>query len=434
MTSSSSGTSSSEEAEKDKKGKKKKKKTKKDKKEKKDKAAKKDKKKDKKEAKDGKKAKKKQERAEQWECDRPEAVRLVIQLLEMDPGVFVELGECIFDKLDANQSVNIETLDSKHLKKKLRHLLKALRIGSDNTGFTSPDPKVSFRTLFDLCVKDAQEHMGSKQQKMQAAMDALAAQTASSQATPPARTSADLAPARGPTGPEDEADETKAQKSDDGMQSDADAAPVPEAPKQPKKKGPQLPSPGIFACEEEQEEESEAEENLGPKVEGNEREGVDLRALPAKSGRQEWMMTPGESLAGVFGGGGPRKGDAYQVKRSTEEQKKFEELMAARGPSLAEQNKEGNVDATTAAADFKKRQKEHEIEWGSSKPEKRQRGPGGMAGDGDGFDHGHEAFDPDKDMEVARPMSGVDFSKLVEDSSGRLAGRFHRSHVASSFL
>merc|ERR1712217_131017 len=44
------------------------------------------------------------------------------------------------------------------------------------------------------------------------------------------------------------------------------------------------------------------------------------------------------------------------------------------------------------------------------------------------------SFDPEQDLVVRKPITGADFSKLVENSSAGLAGRFSRSAVATSFL
>merc|ERR1712151_1216414 len=62
--------------------------------------------------------------------------------------------------------------------------------------------------------------------------------------------------------------------------------------------------------------------------------------LPEESAREAWMSMPHELLAGAFGDA-PGKRDQFEVKRSPEEQAKYEKMMKDRGESLLDRKKKG---------------------------------------------------------------------------------------------
>eukprot|EP00928_Gymnodinium_smaydae_P003864 TRINITY_DN11367_c0_g4_i1.p1 TRINITY_DN11367_c0_g4~~TRINITY_DN11367_c0_g4_i1.p1 ORF type:complete len:422 (-),score=128.68 TRINITY_DN11367_c0_g4_i1:142-1347(-) len=400
--SSSSSSSSSESA---KKQKKKKDKKKKDKKSKKDKSKKQ--KKQKKEAKQRKRA----ERAEDWQCDRAEGVRLVRQLLELDNNVAEELGP-VFEALDEGETVNIDGLENKHVKKKLRHLLQALRLHAvDGKGFKTADPGVSFTSLFESVVKEARKSLKGGQQVV-CNVDAPVAPA-------PAVVRAPEPPPAVAAVPDPAPEETPP----------VEQAPAAAPAKRRRTVGPQRPMPGIEAVEDEEESKSE-DEFQGPRDAQSERKGVDLDSLDYEGPkREQWMTMHGDALGGVFGDAAGGR-DCFEVGRSKEERAAFEEAYKKRGPSLLQQTQEGAFkDAKELQENAKKRKVGADI-WGVAAAEQSSASAAASS-------KGPEVrrpFDPEQDMQTSRPISADAFQKLVENSGAGLAGRFGRSQVATCFL
>lgn len=81
-----------------------------------------------------------------------------------------------------------------------------------------------------------------------------------------------------------------------GYSGEAEELPI-EAPRI---RGPQLPGATVGAVADD-EEASESDAEAGPRGEGEEREGVDLRYVdPEKSGREEWMTMAPERIFVAF--------------------------------------------------------------------------------------------------------------------------------------
>eukprot|EP00411_Alexandrium_monilatum_P049505 CAMPEP_0175447768 /NCGR_PEP_ID=MMETSP0095-20121207/60980_1 /TAXON_ID=311494 /ORGANISM="Alexandrium monilatum, Strain CCMP3105" /LENGTH=142 /DNA_ID=CAMNT_0016748131 /DNA_START=81 /DNA_END=506 /DNA_ORIENTATION=+ len=109
----------------------------------------------KKELKKDKKERQRAERADAWDCDRTDAVRLLRQLLQIDPRAADDL-KGVFCAIDNGEIVTVNGLEDKHVKKKLRHLLQALRLTpTEDQGFRTADRKVSFTALFQACLRKA---------------------------------------------------------------------------------------------------------------------------------------------------------------------------------------------------------------------------------------------------------------------------------------
>jgi len=395
------------------KAKRKKDKSKKDKKSKKAKKAKKDDKK-------GKKAKKDDKRIEatkEWFCDRLDAVKYTRQLLEIDSNVATEL-EVLFESLDEGEVVRIDGLENMQVKKKLRHLLKALKLTPEGeNGFKSADRKVSFTTLFSETLRRAKEKNAAEA----AAVVVIAPES-------PPQVQQNL--------PAVAADSRAAAATECGEDSGLlEEAPPPPKPKRPRMKGPQLPMPGIGAVEDSEGEGSSDGDDQGPKLQGAERVGVDLNSLQVGRQRESWMTEAHGSLGGMFADApaAARKGDSYQVKRSQAEVEAFEKMMKERGASLMEETKEGKFqrdDAKKHVDDLRKKMTAHEEQWGmSEKQQDRQKLAANAGASG-----GRKAFNPEEDLRVRKPISGADFTKFVEEAGGELAGRFSRGQVATSFL
>lgn len=406
--SSSSSSESSGKAKKKKKEKDKGKKDKKGKKEKKDKSK-----------KDDKKDKKRIERAEAWECDKPEAVRLIKALVQIDSNLDSEL-EGVFTAIDSGEIVRIDGLENKQVRKKLRHLLQALRLSpADGQAFKSPDKKVSFTALFRNCLKGAR--LGT------------------SAAVPDPEMCREVQPTdpRGHTArAAGNADAVEAAPASVDEQPENIPAPAKRGPV-----GPQLPMPGIGPAGTSgvgaSDEEPDAD---GPRMEGEERQGVDLDALYDKLQRPEWMTVPCAELAGAFGEAPPRKGDRFSVKRTREEQEAFEKAMQDRGDSLLQQKMEGKFTEHTKAGDeavehLRKQARKAQEVWGLSEKDQQRAAAGILPGtQSSGPSAGRRAFDPERDMRSVKPISKDDFAKLVENSGSDLMGRFSRSQVSTSFL
>merc|ERR1712039_880956 len=100
--------------------------------------------------------------------------------------------------------------------------------------------------------------------------------------------------------------------------------------------------------------------------------------------------------------------------------------MKARGPSLLQQSAEGRFAEHRDEHDAMRKRKVGASDadmWGQSENAQMNRGATKVAS---GAEFVRRAFDPEQDMLSAtrKPMSPEDFSKLVENSSGALAGRF----------
>lgn len=374
--------------------------------------SKKDKKKAKKSEKKAKKAEKKAVRAEAWDCDRPEAVRLIKQLLQLDPGTADEL-RAVFEMIDAGDTVRIDGLESKHVKKKLRHLMQALKLAPvDGQGFKTASKKVSFLSLFTNCLKAAKKGAAG------AAPVPVPEPSPAAAAVEPEPAAAEASPGA----------DAPAEMAVDGEPAAA------AAPARPRVVGPQLPMPGVGpAVGGSSSDEEEAEDGAGPRVEGAERQGVDLDDIPMQSRREAWMTTPHESIAAAFGEGGGRKADKYEVKRTKEEQEAFEKMFKDRGPSLLQEKMEQKFADHEEEMDKVRQRKVGAPDiWGVSAKE-QERNAGAPAAPSRGLAL-KRPFDPETDLRVTKPITGADFASLVDSSISGLAGRFSRGQVATSFL
>jgi len=415
--SSSSSSSSSSQVKKKKEKKSKKKDKKKDKK-----SDKKDKKAEKKTDKKAKKEAKRLERTADWDFDRSEVNRLVAQLLQLDEDIADEL-RAVFQQIDGGDVVRIDGLDNKSARKKLRHLFQSFGlIVAGEQGFRTPTKKVSFVQLFEESLKKAK---GSGK--------ATSTSAAPSQDDAGAKKRASLEAKYQPM----EVDEAAAPAAEAEPPSEFLAFGETEAPASapaPQKKvvGPKLPGADLGpAGGEDSEDEGPEEADMGPRVEGQEREGVDLDRVPKRSERQAWMSMMHESMSGAFGDGdGPGRKDKYEVQRSQEERKKFEEAYAKRGKSLLEEQRENKfVGHEEEHANVRKRKVGPSDIWGMSAKDIESGGVAAAAPK-----EQRRSFDPEKDMEVAKPVSREQFNSLVENSAGALSGRFSRSQIATSFL
>merc|ERR1712176_848717 len=66
----------------------------------------------------------------------------------------------------------------------------------------------------------------------------------------------------------------------------------------------------------------------------------DLDDLPEKSQREEWMSMEHDALAGAF-----KKAQKFEVRRSAEDEEKFEKMYKDRGASLLERKAKGDFAA-----------------------------------------------------------------------------------------
>lgn len=381
-------------------GSEKKKKIKKDKKDKKDKKEKKDKKDKKPKKKDDEKERKRIERAESWNCERGDAVRQIGALLQLDAAVEEEL-DGVFEAIDEGETVRIDGLQNKQARKKLRHLLQAFRLTQEDNGqaYRSCELKVSFKSIYQECLGRAKEHFAAKP------VETIDAE------------------------PEEEVVEAPDEPMDPraGYSGEAEELPI-EAPRI---RGPQLPGATVGAVADD-EEASESDAEAGPRGEGEEREGVDLRYVdPEKSGREEWMTMAPESMAGLFMDGNgmirKKKADVFAVKRSKEEQEDFEKAFKERGPSLLSQQQQGAFSEAKDAQDSMRKRKVGTSDiWGMSEKDQDRQAAGAPTR--------RKSFDPEKDLVTTKPITSDAFAKLVENSQSGLTGRFSRGGVSSSFL
>lgn len=344
-------------------------------------------------------------------------------MLEIDASVATEL-EVIFESMDDGEVVRIDGLENVQVKKKLRHLLKALKltpVGSD--GFKSPDRKVAFAYLFGDCLRRAHEKNAAENPAAVPAVVSLDEE--------PAKTS-QVAPLPG--------DARAAAAGDCGEEA---PAPPPEAPKpkRPRTKGPQLPSACIGAVEGSDDEASveSSDHDNGPRLVGQEREGVDLGALP-KRHRDGWMTDAAGELGGLFNEApncGTRKpGSLFEIQRSKAEQDAYEKAMKARGGSLLEETRSGKFadgDSKQHVENMHKKLSAEADQWGMSEKQQDQKRAMGAVG-GAGAPKAHRPFNPEEDMRQRKPMDAGAFSKFVEESKGELGGRFSRGQLTTSFL
>jgi len=361
--------------------------------------------------KDDKKAKKeKSDKSAIWDYDRSEAIRLVGQLLSYSADICEELMGVV-EALDKGEIVSIDGLENKQIKKKVRHLLQALKlVHIEGKGFQSPNRRVSFAALLDACVSEATS-LGVD--------PALPAQEA------PACTNLCG------TNPEMATKQELHDPIEDVVEHCGDE--TVQEPSKPRVKGPQLPLPCISSNANVPECESSEESEEGPRIEGTERQGVDLDGLPEVAQHEEWMSMPHAEIAGAFIGepGKSAKKEQFAVGRSEEERAAFEDAFKKRGPSLLQQVAEGNFsDSRDEVERRHKKQKSSQDLWGRSARE-QQRQSADNASCGGAM---HRSFDPEKDLKTVKPISGEDFSRLVSNSNSDLAGRFGRGHFTTSFL
>mmetsp|Transcript_16168 Transcript_16168/g.34991 ORF Transcript_16168/g.34991 Transcript_16168/m.34991 type:complete len:418 (-) Transcript_16168:99-1352(-) len=404
---------------------------KKDKKKKHDKGKKqKSKKEEKKSKKKSKKQEKKEKRSEQWDFDREDAVRHIGQLLLLDSRIDEELLG-VFEALDGGDSIQIDGLQNRQARKKLRHLLKTLKMSEGESGFKTASKKVSFTSIFKTCVAEARKNFkGPTEQTLSSAAATHGQRKAAvDKYAAAAPSDADAASAASPRAPEGEMSPAPAASFNEGP---SPLPAVPDPTPASRRVGPQLPGASVGPAQggENSSDDEDEDGGAGPRVEGEERMGVDLNDMPRHTAREEWMSTPHASIAAAFGEGEIKR-DKYEVKRSKEDQEAFEKLFKARGPSLLQQKMEnkfaGHEDEMEAA---RKRKNTTSDLWGMGVKEQAMGSAGATASAPT-----RRSFDPDKDMaDTPKPMSRDDFSKLVENSVSGLSGRFGRGNVATSFL
>ncbi|CAK9058727.1 unnamed protein product [Durusdinium trenchii] len=214
--------------------------------------------------KDDEKEKKRAERAETWNCERGDAVRQIGALLQLDAAVEEEL-DGVFEAIDEGETVRIDGLQNKQARKKLRHLLQAFRLTQEENGqaYRSCELKVSFKSIYQECLIRAKEHFVAK-------------------------------PVDVEEPEEEEPDQAEPEAFDPRAGYSGEAEEAEAAPPAARIRGPQLPGATVGASELHSGSESDGE--AGPRGEGEEREGVDLRyADPVQSGREEWMTMAPES-------------------------------------------------------------------------------------------------------------------------------------------
>lgn len=324
--------------------------------------------------------------SEEWAFDRSEAMRLIADLVAMD--VSMENGLLmLFKRLQDDETVQIDGLE-KRVQKKLRHLFKSMKFVESGSKAWKRPKKVKVKKL----LKEMLKEIG-----------------------PPAAV-AEPEPKRARVEPEGPAIEG------------------PAMPAQPSRivKGPMRPTAEMLAAASARvAEDSDGED--GPAPEGAidayaaRRQDLDSIVKPARV-REEWMVDPGDKLRGAFEG--PKEaivGDRYAVKRSREEEEAFEMAFRARGASLMDEVQSGKFnakdlraarekyEAATASSDL----------WGMSA---RNQMVAGELNSG-----GRRAFDPEKDLEMKRPMAQSGFQNLINDAKS-VNDRFKRSGVATSFL
>lgn len=385
---------------------------------------------DKKEEKKAKKAEKSSKHTQAWEFDRAEVVRLIESLLQLDPRIADEL-KGVFQQIDTGDTVRIDGLDNKQAKKKLRHLFQALRLlSTEDHGFKTPSRKVSFVDLFQESLGKARR-ADTKTTPGPASIPAPVRETAA-QAACKRELERELADAAGTDADRDAAD-GRSDPSIGNVEADTVAAPAKKKIVGPQRPGADIGPAGPSSDEDEDEDEL-APADAGPRLPGEEREGVDINDLPEQSQRQAWMSMPEASIEGAFGGGGPsRKGDVFAVKRSAEEQAEFEKMYLRRGTSLIQQQREGKFAGDQENIERARKRTCGPSDagmWGMSAKEQERGGTDPTQT----VSVGRKTFDPEQDLRSSKPMTSTEFSSLLEASATGLTGRFSRSAVATSFL
>eukprot|EP00397_Hematodinium_sp_SG-2012_P054724 GEMP01066224.1.p1 GENE.GEMP01066224.1~~GEMP01066224.1.p1 ORF type:complete len:218 (+),score=54.50 GEMP01066224.1:450-1103(+) len=200
-------------------------------------------------------------------------------------------------------------------------------------------------------------------------------------------------------------------------------------------KGPARPTPEMLAAAADAlvATEEKSDEEAGPLPMGAEGEDVyadrrqDLDNLETgEPTREEWMLTPGERLKFAFGGPKEAIGDKFAVKRSKEEEEAFERAFNARGVPLMQQVQSGQFnseDMKAAVAKYDMASASNDL-WGLSARDQMAAGAAKT---------GRRPFDPERDMDIKKSMSGASFQNMVAEAKG-MSDRFKRSGVATSFL
>lgn len=361
------------------------------------------KKKDKKAEKQENKQKQRAERAKTWQCDRGEIVRLIKHIIALDPGddPATQMG-AIFDALDAGEALHLDGLQDQRARKKLRHLMQAMRLVplDGGVGFKSADRRVSFSALFATCLELARGSPGCSSVAVASTVKSNGTKTKGVDDHPhsgPADGVAHVADRQAglldPKPPFHESAEDEDALEADKVSAQSDPMPG------PRKVGPQLPCPGVGSTgagdSSSDDADSGAEDgSAGPRLEGDEREGVDLNGLPEASRREEWMNMPHASVAGMFADAPGVKNERFGIKRSPEEQAAFEKMVKARGPSLLQQQMEGEFkDHAQDQESVRKRKNPTATSdaWGMSAKEQDRHAAGKVA------PPSRKEFDPEKD-------------------------------------
>merc|ERR1719230_721159 len=157
------------------------------------------------------------------------------------------------------------------------------------------------------------------------------------------------------------------------------------------------------------------DDDVGPKVEGEERKGVDFEDLAVhekKRKREEWMLVAPKWLGGFDE---PNGQDKFAAKKSKKEIKKAQEQIEAHKKKMGA---ESLVDQLAAGKVTGKDVDHGEVKaaWGKSKvgsgdmwgmSEKEQARSGGVKKQLAG------GFDPEKEFKVRKAMTNEDYQKLL---------------------
>lgn len=371
------------------------------------------------------------ERAACWECDRGEAVRLLRSLLQLDAEVAEELG-VIFEALDSNAVVRLDSLENKQARKKLRHLMQALQLQPAEGGFKTPNRKVCFQVLFEALLLEAKRGSALG---LSAAAAPSGGGDGGSWAPVDVRPQAMILP-----GPTAGMDANAATRDELGSKEEKDAPAVlaaesAEPPQKPRTRGPQLPTASVGRVggdESDAEGQSQDGEGAGPKFESAERQGVDLDLMDERESRREaWMTICPDSMLGTFGSGEScsSRSDRFEVSRSAAEQKEFENMFKARGPSLLQAQAEGQFAGYEEEREqARKRPRSGPDLWGVSEKEQERAAMSKQTS------APRRPFDPDQDMKRKTPITAEAFTKLVNNSQSNLSGHFARGAMTTSFL
>ncbi|KAF8822820.1 hypothetical protein IE077_000353 [Cardiosporidium cionae] len=362
------------------------------------------------------KVKKKSYQEKEFSFDREEAARLIKDLLVRCPTLASELRQ-LYKRIDSGETVMLDGLPDKSLRKKLRHSFQAFKLEvkevHGSKGYRKPKHcSKRFTKFYDSIASEIAHEGATKDANLL---------SGSNQQEPICDSS---------VSPVEDASfcnrimETVPKKTIKNIQN---------ATVKYTSKGPTMPTlEDVEELKELYYQQNLEEQNISNKIGTSDRKEGDAD-LSSKRKRDEWMTEAPEMLRGLFKDSTRKHRtpiDRFEERRKADESRHLKKLMleyneAMRPKSLLELHREGNF--KNDVEEHKQYIASHQLLRGSKYSKQKE------SKSEDNTSSPWRTFDRERDLDMKRRVEAEDFHRLL-DRSKQLSDRFGESQFQSSFL